>query len=545
MKRPDCVAIGGFTCPTKYISYFDKDKVATYLAKRFPYRWGLFPQTKKINKAKKMIARMGVLQCRPLLLGYIEDLLESPYIQDNPGDYVVYQSFIESWLRREEKKIKIPWEKLKQACELLALEMQKGHSGKGVQRHVSEAKLNIVMEEMCDISYIKQIDIKGKSLLNRNADGEFRFSHFSIQEFLVAHHFVNGSNFEEVSNLIGSESVFRFLSQKKEGKQYLIHFDLANNDLSPFNLNKVNLRGKNLSKTILKNIDFRQSDLNGANLSGASLSRADLSGANLTGSDLRGADLSLANLKDSKIDDNTIIDKKWRLVIDIFEGGARGKDFKNVDLSGANLSEADLSGTDLTGSDLRGADLTEVDLTGADLTGADLTGANLSLANLKDSKIDDNTIIDKKWRLVIDIFEGGARGKDFKNVDLSGANLNGADFSGANLTGSDLRGADLAGANLNLANLKDSRIDDNTIIDKKWRLVADIFASGARGKDFQNVNLSGANLSGANLTGSDLRGADLTGANLNLANLKNSRIDDNTIIDKKWRLVADIFSSGA
>ena len=464
MKRPDRVSIGGFTCPAKYISYFDRDKVAAYLIKRFPKKWGLFPQTERIDEAEKMITRMGILQCRPLLLAYIEDLLESPYIKTNPGDYVVYQALIESWLRREQEKSGVSWKKLKRACELLALEMQKGDDGKGVQRHISEAKLNIFIEEMSDFSYVKKIDIKGRSLLNRNADGDFRFSHFSIQEFLVVNHVIENSNYRLDSKTVGMDLVLRFLSQTEKGKKHLKHFDLVARDLSSCNLSVVDFRGTNLSRTKFNNVNFRQSNLSYANLSYANLSGADLSGAylsgaylylaNLSGADLRGANLSGAdlgrtNLKNSKLDHKTIIDDRWRLVIEIFAIGVT-KRLRNIDLSEANLSEANLRETDFSGADLSRADLSRALLSNADLSETDLSGANFSgaylyLANLSGADLSRANFSSANFCRAI-LSRANLSETDLTEANLSYAILNGANFSGADLKGANLLGADLEGA---------------------------------------------------------------------------------------------------
>lgn len=63
-KRPDLIDIGGFTCPVKYLAFFDDHKVATYLAKRFPKKFGLINDPRE-EEAQKIITRMGYLRCPP------------------------------------------------------------------------------------------------------------------------------------------------------------------------------------------------------------------------------------------------------------------------------------------------------------------------------------------------------------------------------------------------------------------------------------------------------------------------------------------------
>ena len=72
-------------------------------------------------------------------------------------------------------------------------------------------------------------------------------------------------------------------------------------------------------------------------------------------------------------EENTENDDKSRLVREIVEKGAAGRDLSGFDLSGTNLSGTNLSGTNLSGADLSGTNLS-----GADLSDADLNGTNLS-----------------------------------------------------------------------------------------------------------------------------------------------------------------------
>ncbi|MBO3463023.1 pentapeptide repeat-containing protein [Aetokthonos hydrillicola] len=104
----------------------------------------------------------------------------------------------------------------------------------------------------------------------------------------------------------------------------------------------------------------------------------------------------------------------------------------------------------------------------------------------------------------------------------------------------------------------------------KSRLVQEIIAQGAKGRNLCDVDLSGANLSGAdlsnadlscadlsdtdlrkaNLSGSDLNcadlsGTDLTDADLSGAYLHDAIIDSATRISDKWRLVWEIVNHGS
>ncbi|MCP4693906.1 MAG: hypothetical protein GY859_38075, partial [Desulfobacterales bacterium] len=180
-KRPDLVDLGGFVCPVKYLSFFSDANVAAYLAKRFPKKFGLLPDKKRIEEASRVIRKMGSLRCRPMLLSYIDELMASPLAGDDEGEFRVYDALVQSWLRRERTKIDVDPGRLLDACIILAAIMNMRRI-----RSIEDADLDELIARISEVRPIKKIDIKGRSLINRNSDGDWRFSHFSIQEFCVA-----------------------------------------------------------------------------------------------------------------------------------------------------------------------------------------------------------------------------------------------------------------------------------------------------------------------------------------------------------------------
>ena len=180
-KRPGQVVLDEFTCPAKYLSFFSDDKVNAYLDKRFPKKFGLLPDKKKMEEAQRVIVKMGSLRCRPMLLSYIEDLMASSISQQD-GEYEVYDALVKSWLRRERsKKPEIQEKDLLDACVILATVMQIRR-----KRSIAEDDMDRLIDQISEVRPIKRIEIKGRSLINRNSEGEYRFSHYSIQEFCVA-----------------------------------------------------------------------------------------------------------------------------------------------------------------------------------------------------------------------------------------------------------------------------------------------------------------------------------------------------------------------
>jgi|GEM_PF-960083 len=89
----------------------------------------------------------------------------------------------------------------------------------------------------------------------------------------------------------------------------------------------------------------------------------------------------------------------------------------------------------------------------------------------------------------------------------------------------------------------------------QWRsgnpkVIPDLSRAELNKTDLTGANLSRANLSSAylcyaSLRNADLRGADLRGASLSGTDLKDAQLNQETIIDKKWRFVWAIVSRGA
>lgn len=187
--RPGKVVVGTYTCPMIFLSLFNDSQVHSYLVKRFPDPWHN-RLTKCVDprreRAEKLLHSMQSLQFRPLLLAHIEDLLESH--QTHWNSYTIYEALVKVWLQREIRKMDrqdikpIPSERnLWDACRLIAVYLQS--VGK---RALSESELAQLIAKLPDVAHLKHLDFGGRSLLNRTSDKDYRFAHYSIQEFFVA-----------------------------------------------------------------------------------------------------------------------------------------------------------------------------------------------------------------------------------------------------------------------------------------------------------------------------------------------------------------------
>jgi len=268
-NKPGVAVVAGFRCPVKYLSFFDDSLVEKYLLKRFPPKFGFFPD-KKVEDACKFVAKMGSLKCRPMLLSYIEELTDSPLLKQEKSEYHIYDALIESWLNREKSKHPdISKESLLDASIILATVLQMN----GL-REISEEKLDRLIPRIAKLRPVREIELKGRSLLNRNSDGGYRFSHYSIQEFLVAKLLLDKPVFTPKDYIHLTDFIFRMIVQSKEQPDFMNLLDFRGIDFRKFDLKDAKLSGANL-----RGLDFSE-----ANLSNADLSNANLTGTKLTGS---------------------------------------------------------------------------------------------------------------------------------------------------------------------------------------------------------------------------------------------------------------------
>lgn len=193
--NPGRVTVGGFICPMIFLSLFDDRQVRDYLCKRFPDPWHYWltgSRHKSWLRADQLLKSMRSLRFRPLLLAYIDNLLEAN--RSKWDEYAIYDALTETWLLREVSKLAkqginpLPTkEDLWTSCTAVAVHLQS--LGKRV---LSQAELRSLVVELPAIAHIEQLDFGGRSLMNRTSDRNYRFSHYSTQEFLVVHAIAEG-----------------------------------------------------------------------------------------------------------------------------------------------------------------------------------------------------------------------------------------------------------------------------------------------------------------------------------------------------------------
>lgn len=155
-----------------YLSPFDDRDINLYLQKRFPF-WRFRDRTKAVELAY----RIKSLSARPMLLAHIPDVIDSE--ASITLSYQLYQLMIDAWLERESS-----WvckSDLREYSERLAVNLYVNRETRGMER--------VPFNDLEELAYEWNIDLpqwqlSGRSLLNRDAQGNYKFAHRSIMEFL-------------------------------------------------------------------------------------------------------------------------------------------------------------------------------------------------------------------------------------------------------------------------------------------------------------------------------------------------------------------------
>lgn len=537
LKRP-YIRVGSYICPRKYLSLFNDEQVDLYLSKRFAKDGRL--KSSKIAKAKRVIESMGTLRFRPLLLAHIDAFIESE--NETWNEYTVYEALVSSWLLREEnklsinKKYSITHQDLFEACLEAAWYLQR----KG-ERTLSEHNIRELVAASPVASHLCALDIGGRSLMNRNSAGDFRFSHYTIQEFLVVRGMSFFSSRSERMHVRATNKILEFIELAGPGVP-LGFLDFSEMTLDDCCYDGVDFRGAIFESTDTTTCTFNRSDFTSAKLvkakcigtqfQSATFKAANLSNACLTDANFEYADFADADL--SHVDLTTCVLVGAKVSRTTFNGAnLSGQDLTKLDLTEATLAGAVMSGANLSDICLRGVDVRGAKLDAASLQRGDFSHSNLSNSNLKQAGASQANFrnanlagvnLDNASLESADLSEAGAVGatltaSSLASAKLRNANLAAADLSKANLAMADFSNADLSGANLTSAVLDGAVFVGSNLSNARLR------DARLTNCDFSNANLSGADFSGTNFSSLRLDGADLSGTDLRDASLPKGRMN--------------------
>nr|VFK00060.1 MAG: Formylglycine-generating enzyme, required for sulfatase activity, contains SUMF1/FGE domain [Candidatus Kentron sp. H]VFK00328.1 MAG: Formylglycine-generating enzyme, required for sulfatase activity, contains SUMF1/FGE domain [Candidatus Kentron sp. H]VFK04546.1 MAG: Formylglycine-generating enzyme, required for sulfatase activity, contains SUMF1/FGE domain [Candidatus Kentron sp. H] len=190
------VQLGPYVCPTVFLSLFDDAQVMAYLRRRFPNRLyhTLFRrENPRRAQAGQIVDALRAPCLRPLLLAHMDDILEDGdhHPKHDWRAYDFYRTLVGAWLSRESRRLHKRYrsspkppdeEELWSVCTVIAAHTQRQSDGL-----LSRTALDQLMTTFPEIANLRHFEVGGRSLLQGNADGGFRFSHDSIREFLITH----------------------------------------------------------------------------------------------------------------------------------------------------------------------------------------------------------------------------------------------------------------------------------------------------------------------------------------------------------------------
>lgn len=175
-----------------YISPFSDEDIKKYLALKYKKR-------KKRKQASQIAEKCKVLMARPLLLSYMDDLLDGNF--EFKTIYEIYRVLIDKWLQREVNKIQSEEARSEQKKMLYHFSVRIART---IYENWKDTKSMLLSPEqmedfMARFNYSKvPYELKRRSLINRNVSGYYKFAHKSFLEFFLAQEYFHNptSNFE-------------------------------------------------------------------------------------------------------------------------------------------------------------------------------------------------------------------------------------------------------------------------------------------------------------------------------------------------------------
>lgn len=190
-----CTTFGGeqdtYKFERMYLSVFDESDIKKYLRKRF----SIFQRSKR-RKAFGVVKKSPSLVMRPMLLSYINDFVDAN--QTFKYSYEIYEVLIDKWIERESKKHGIRQKygskkkyremlsKFSQALATNLYEKRKDRGGYFIPKDYFIKDAGELQITDIDSDAMSESEKRSKSLLNRDAEGKYKFSHQSILEYFLA-----------------------------------------------------------------------------------------------------------------------------------------------------------------------------------------------------------------------------------------------------------------------------------------------------------------------------------------------------------------------
>ena len=359
----------------KYISPFQDDEIDFYLKKKY----NLWFEKNKIARSKKIISNCPKLMVRPLLLAYIDDLLLNTTAN---YDYIyeIYKELINKWIAREtsnDEQAQILFDLSKEIASYM-------YNQKTI--YIKE----IIIKKLCKDKNVHQetIDFKSRSLLNRNANGTYKFAHKSILEYFIAEKAFNEKDFGEKVITYGFEGYDMLKLFLNEMSLIFLHKQLEHNHSE--------LRDATFQFLLFPDINLSEIDIIDCTFTGCNLSNAQFYAANFTNVNFSSSNLINANFTRAKFKNTTINNTL------LYNSCFQEADFESVRFVNSYLQKACLEGSNLL----------DVNFKKANLSQASFSYAKINKTNFEKAHLNETVFIFTDFKSA-----------SFKNTDFSKAYL--------------------------------------------------------------------------------------------------------------------------
>jgi hypothetical protein len=164
-----------------FLSPFNDEDVEKYLKKRYRF-W----QKQQRSAAKRIIEKIPLLSVRPMLLTHIPDIVASN--KEVNSSYELYEIMVQAWVKRE-----TAWadkNALHKFSERLAMDLYVNRRSRKMERAPMEVIRRLAKKWSIKL---QPWVLSGRSLLNRDFVGNYKFAHRSIMEYLCIRALFNDS----------------------------------------------------------------------------------------------------------------------------------------------------------------------------------------------------------------------------------------------------------------------------------------------------------------------------------------------------------------
>lgn len=234
-----------------YLSPFNDTDISLFLKKKYGY----FNNAKK-NKALEIIDQSPNLMVRPMLLSYIDDLLQTSKKITYTSE--LYHEMIWKWIDREASRVlsdrrddfREELYRFSREVALFIYQQRKQHNG----FYVNQKEIKSFAERH-NIK-LDHIEMTSRSLLNRDVMGQYKFAHKSILEYFLAVEAIENSNFAARFSFEGMDQAEMFYDELCLSRHTLPFFQSLNAKAKLFLPANKALELEELSEKELKQIEF-------------------------------------------------------------------------------------------------------------------------------------------------------------------------------------------------------------------------------------------------------------------------------------------------